>query len=82
MTSELFATLRTAPPEIPDSRASVLLAERYGLGGRLEPLASERDQNFFVDTGGDGRYVLKFANAAENPAVTDLQNRALEHLAQ
>jgi Ser/Thr protein kinase RdoA (MazF antagonist) len=82
VTSELFTTLRTPPPEIPGARASELLAERYGLGGRLTPLASERDLNFLVDAGGDGRYVMKFANAAERPDVTDLQNRALEHLAR
>ena len=78
--SELFTTLATPPPEFDRATAATLLDEHYGLCGRLESLASERDQNFLLDAGLDGHYVLKIANVAESPAVTDLQNRALQHL--
>ena len=59
------------------------LAERFfGLAGRLDPLTSERDQNFRL-TAGDGRaYVLKIANAAEPAEVTNFQTEALAHVAR
>ena len=51
----------------------------------LEPtavleLASERDQNFRIDTAA-GRFVLKIANRAEPRGVTRLQSAALRHIA-
>jgi Ser/Thr protein kinase RdoA (MazF antagonist) len=48
----------------------------------LEPLGSERDQNFLAYTSDGDRYVLKFANSAEPAAVTDFQNQALLHIAR
>jgi len=58
--------------------------EGFGIDGPLEQLGGERDQNFRVeDVGGDGHeYVLKLANAAEDPMVLDLQRAALSHLAR
>lgn len=82
----LFETLSTPPPRIPAQQAADLLRRHYGVAGELKRLASERDQNFFVsvsDGDGDGgRYILKFANAAEPADVTDFQNRALLHIAR
>jgi len=69
-----------APTATP-SEVTALLRDRFGLDGvRLSPLPSERDQNLRVDVG-DLSYVLKIANAAEDPAVADLEASALVHIA-
>ena len=58
------------------------MLENYGIDARLEPLASERDQNFLA-TGSDGSMqVLKFANAYESKAITDFQVQGLLHVAR
>lgn len=77
----MFRTLKTPVPAIEPAFASELLRTRYGVDGRLVPLPGERDLNFLVEVDHGRRYVLKFANAAEDAGVTDFQNRALMHLA-
>ena len=75
--------LSTPSPALTLEEASRVSREAFGIDGPLEELGGERDQNFRVqDAGRDGRsYVLKIANAAEDPAVLDLQRAALSHLA-
>jgi Ser/Thr protein kinase RdoA (MazF antagonist) len=48
--------------------------------GRLEPLVSERDQNFRLVTPHGPNYVVKIANPLEDPRVTTFQIKALQHL--
>jgi Ser/Thr protein kinase RdoA (MazF antagonist) len=81
MSHPMFQSLKTPVPTFDPAVASELLASRYGLDGELSPLSSERDQNFLVDAGDAGRFVLKFAGLAEPANVTNFQNQALEHLA-
>jgi hydroxylysine kinase len=59
------------------------IARRYfDVTANAHLLSSERDQNFHL-SGSDGReYVLKITNSAEDPAVTDLQTKALLHIAE
>ena len=45
-------------------------------------LASERDQNFHLRTADGSEWVLKIANPAEDPALLDMQTRALLHIAE
>jgi 4-aminobutyrate aminotransferase-like enzyme/Ser/Thr protein kinase RdoA (MazF antagonist) len=73
--------LETPPPALTDAQAHAILREHWGLDGALTPLGSERDQNFRVDAGADGRFVLKIVNAAEDPVVTDFQTQVLLHVA-
>ena len=72
--------LITPQPAFPEAMARELLQTHYGLSGELDALASERDQNFRVRTSDGNEYVLKFANSAEDPAITDLQVSVLLHL--
>lgn len=69
-----------APPV--DAAAAVRIArEHYNLSAEARELVSERDRNFHL-VSDDGRaFVLKIANAAEHPGVTDFQVRALLHIA-
>ncbi len=77
MTADPFEVLRTPAPAFSKKQASELLLEYYDIDAELEPLVSERDQNFLVSVAGGTKYVLKFANSAETPEVTDFQIQAL-----
>ena len=73
-------TIAATPPNFAEDVVLTVLLEQYGLEGELRPLLSERDQNWLLVTPGGERFVLKIANAAEDPIVTDFQVRALLHL--
>jgi Ser/Thr protein kinase RdoA (MazF antagonist) len=82
MSGDLFAALQTPAPTFPAKQAAALLEEHYGIAGELEPLQSERDQNFLVSGADRARYVLKFASESEAEAITDFQNQGLAHIAR
>jgi hydroxylysine kinase len=70
----------TSPPSFTVDEAVGIAAERYGLEVTARVLVSERDQNFRLAANDGKRYVLKIANSAEDPVVTDFQIRALLHI--
>ena len=70
-----------AASAISETFAQKLAAEHYGLPATAHRLDSERDQNFRLTTLDGREYVLKIANPAEDRAVTNLQTKALLHLA-
>ena len=76
-----FDAIAAEPPALTRERAIAIMRERYGIDATVEPLTSERDQNFRVTDSGGEMFVLKIANACEEAEVTDLQIRALEHVA-
>ena len=53
----------------------------FDLEGDLTPLPGERDQNLRLDSP-DGGFVVRIANLAEDLAVLDMQQAALEHIAR
>jgi len=70
----------SSPPAFSVQQAIDIAAEHYDLAISATELVSERDQNFRL-TSDDGRkFVLKIANSAEDPVVTDFQIRALLHI--
>jgi 4-aminobutyrate aminotransferase-like enzyme/Ser/Thr protein kinase RdoA (MazF antagonist) len=69
-------------PRLPAGAVGRCVRERYGLEGMLQPLPAEWDQNFRLDAGGAGRFVIKIANRGIPDQVLDLQNAALNHLAE
>ena len=77
-----LAVIAKAQPCISDELAIETVKARYGLDVTVSSLVSERDQNFLLRTSDGTRYVLKIANAAEDPAVTDFQIKALLHIEQ
>jgi Ser/Thr protein kinase RdoA (MazF antagonist) len=86
----LHGVLEAPAPAFSSERAAELAREIFGVAGDVEPLESERDQNFRIrptDASPDGSrnddpgYVLKIANQAESSAVLDLQQSALLHVA-
>lgn len=82
VSTDPFVVLQTPAPVFSKKRAAELLHEHYDFSAEIEPLVSERDQNFLISVTGGTRYVLKFANSAERPEVTDFQVRALLHVAR
>jgi 4-aminobutyrate aminotransferase-like enzyme/Ser/Thr protein kinase RdoA (MazF antagonist) len=68
-------------PRLDTDAAARLARDLYGLDAAAWPLPSERDQNFLLETPAGAHAVLKIANALEDPAMLDAQQRALAHLA-
>ncbi len=69
------------PPRFSDAEAREIVRSGYGLTVETRQLVSERDQNFRLKAVDRSTWVLKIANAGEDPAVTDFQIRALQHIA-
>ena len=72
--------LEASPPAFSVHEVERMVTADYGLVGRFESLVSERDQNFRLLTRQGPSYVVKIANALEDPRVTDFQGQALQHL--
>ena len=77
---DAITAISTAQPELSEARALQLLAENFGLRGKLKPLLSERDQNFRLTADDGPVFVFKIANSSESPVTTDFQIRALLHI--
>jgi len=73
--------LETQSPSFTIEQVKDIANKLYGLTGNLLPLASERDQNFRISTEAGDQFVIKIANSAEDPAIIDMQLKALEHIA-
>lgn len=78
--NELVGAVLTRPA-IAAPAAAEALAARWGIRGVLRPLPSERDRNFAVSVDGVDRFVLKIANANEDPLSLDFQHQAMRRLA-
>lgn len=76
-----LAVIAAPAPPVNAAQAVEVAQRYYGLSASARELVSERDRNFHLETDGGGSYVLKIANAAEDPVVTDFQIRALLHIA-
>ena len=75
-----FAVIETEVPRLGDAEVLELVRQHYGLEVELEALLSERDQNFRLRCDDGRQFVLKIANAAEDPLATDFQIQALLYL--
>lgn len=75
-----ISVFESPKPAFTPDEAQRLLARDYGVEGVLKELVSERDQNFLVESPA-GTFVLKIANAVEDPAFLALQNAAMKHVA-
>ena len=67
--------LETTPPRFTPEEVAAIAAELFGLEGEARDLGSERDQTFMVGEG-----ILKISNTGEDPAVLDLEEKALLHI--
>lgn len=77
-TASFGDTLTTAAAETPLSEVHAALAEHFSLrASEVSRLASERDELFLVDTEQGSRFILRFANPADDPSVVEMQTHAL-----
>lgn len=73
--------VRYQAPALTIADAGRVAADRYGLiDAAVEPLPSERDQNFHVITDGPESFVLKISHKDESRASVELQEQVLHHL--
>lgn len=70
----------SAPPKLTVAEAASLAARCFGLEGSLRRLGGERDQNFLVEAGPRGRFVLKVSCSQDGPEVLEMQGAALRHI--
>ena len=73
--------LETQAPCLSNEDVRVITKKYFGLTGKIFHLDSERDQNLLLKTKAGDQFVIKIANSAENPAIIDMQLKALEHIA-
>jgi hydroxylysine kinase len=75
-----MATMVAQARSVAAERAVTLVREHYGLETSAARLTGERDENFRLTAPGGAEYVLKIANPAEDPAVSELPVAALLHI--
>jgi Ser/Thr protein kinase RdoA (MazF antagonist) len=80
MPESLDETRLTPSPPVTEPDAAEAILACYGLSGELTRLPGEADDNFLLDTVGQGRYVVKFAHLRADPAVVGVQVRVLRHI--
>ncbi len=68
--------LEAQAPAFSTQQAEAIARRAFGIEASAHPLASERDQNFQLRAKDGSEWVLKIANAAENPALLDMQTQA------
>ena len=64
-------------PCIAPGEAEAIAKKYYNIEGAASALPSERDRNFLLECANGDKYVLKFANAEEDPATLEFQAGAL-----
>ena len=68
-------------PNFTPQQIQAFAIDRYGITGVVKALPGEWDQNFLLDAGEMGKFVLKIANRGHETAVLEFQDAALQHLA-
>ena len=76
-----FSLLTVLPAPVSVEAAQQLLIEIFDVEGIASPLPGERDLNFKIEASNGRCYVFKLHHPEEDPAVVDLQDRALIRLA-
>jgi len=74
--------LEAPPPRFSLADAAEIARRVFGIDGDATALESERDQNVRIRVPDGIGFVLKISNAAEDPAVVDMQTEALRHIAR
>jgi 4-aminobutyrate aminotransferase-like enzyme/Ser/Thr protein kinase RdoA (MazF antagonist) len=72
--------LAAPPPSFSPAQAAAIATKLFGVNGQIEPLVSERDQNFRIRPANAEGLVLKIMNSAEDPGVAEMQTLAMLHV--
>lgn len=68
------------PPELGPHEPLAIAAEHWGVGGETHRLRGERSHNTRIVSDDGGSWTLQVQSASEDPAVIELQTRAMHHL--
>jgi Ser/Thr protein kinase RdoA (MazF antagonist) len=80
-TGSAISNLEEPPPVVPTNVVVRAARELFGLQAlKVQPLPGERDRNFRLFAVDGGQFVLKVVHPAEDPAISEMQARLLEHL--
>jgi len=79
-THDIFSVMTVPPEAVTEREAEAVAAAGWRVRTHAVPLTGERDRNFRLDADDGRQFVLKIANPAEDPAVTDFQIGALLHV--
>jgi len=79
--TDIFSVMTVHALDVSTATAERVALERWGIAGHAKALTGERDRNFYVRADDGREFVLKFANPAEDAGVTDMQIKALRHIA-
>lgn len=78
----VLASVLAAPPHVsPPEEIAQFIRVQYGLSGTLSKLGSERDENYRLTQVDGTERLFKLSHVLEDPALVDLQTRALVHIA-
>lgn len=80
--SPIFATMTIPADDVSAAEAEQVARTHWGIAATAKLLTGERDRNFHLAAADGRQFVLKFANPAEPVGVTDLQVKALQHVAR
>ncbi|MDQ5833465.1 MAG: phosphotransferase, partial [Actinomycetota bacterium] len=76
-----FSAHELRVPRLTAEQAVQIAADVFGVSGEARELGSQQDQNYRIDAPGE-RFVLRISNPAFATEELDLQNRAMEQVAQ
>ena len=76
-----YPVLQHPAPRLTKKQAEQLFSRWVEKAVFLNPLSSERDQNFLFKDKYEKKFILKVSNTKESFEVLDCQNKGLEHLA-
>ena len=74
-----MSVFSTPPPQYSTFEAEQLAKSKFGINGQANPLSSERDQNFLIQSEEES-FVLKISNSAESFDELDMQNKVIQHI--
>ena len=75
-----YPVLQHPAPQLTKKQAEEIFSNWFEKAVFLNPLSSERDQNFLFKDKNETKFVLKISNSKESLEVLDCQNKGLEHL--
>ena len=81
MGHSIFSVMLVPAPVVSEAEAEAFARTHWGITGTAKLLTGERDRNFRLRANDGCEFVLKFANAAEDQTVSDMQIAALAHVA-
>ena len=79
---DIFSVMTVHALDVSTTTAERVARDRWDIDATARLLTGERDRNFHLHAADGAHYVLKFANPAEDPAVTDMQIKGLQHIAR